>query len=151
MNPYANSTANTYKKLEVTSSNRLKVVVMIYDAAIASLKQAYASHKRNDIIKRNQFISRTQFIIQELNNSLDMQKGKEISSTLRKLYHFLTRHLGDVLTDNDIHKVDQSLSILLKLREAWFEISQRAIQDEDTQHGAAVYHSHSASSMYNQA
>jgi len=140
LNPYAQSKANAYKSLEVTSSHRLKVVVMIYDAAIASLKQSIASHKRNDIVKRNQFISRTQFIIQELNNALDMQQGKEISSTLRKLYHFIIRHLGFVLTDNDIKKVNESLAILMKLREAWYEISQKAIKEDDVNKNTDTYH-----------
>ena len=66
------STLNDYKKLEVTSTNRLKLILMVYDAAIASLKQAIDSHKRNDTIKRNRFISRAQLIISELNNALNM-------------------------------------------------------------------------------
>lgn len=142
MNPYTaeNSTANVYKNMEVSSTNRIKLVVMVYDAAIASLKQAIESHNRNDLTKRNQFISRTQFIIHELNNALDHQRGKEIASTLQKLYHFLTRHMGSVLTDNDIQKVEQSLKILFDLREAWHEISLKTVERESTLHGAAVYH-----------
>lgn len=149
MNPYAQNTANKYKALEVNSSNRLKVVVMIYDAAIASLKQAVLCHNKNNLIKRNQFISRTQFIIQELNNSLDLQRGKDIAATLRKLYHFLNRHLGAVLSDNDIRKVDQSLAILSKLREAWQEISQKSIKEENIQDNAAVYHHNSTIQGFN--
>jgi len=141
VNPYANATATKYKTLEVNSSNRLKVVVMIYDAAIASLKQAVHCHGKNDLVRRNQFISRTQFIVQELNNSLDLQRGKDIAATLKKLYHFLNRHLGAVLSDNDIRKVEQSIAILSKLREAWQEISQKSLKEENFDHGAAVYHS----------
>ena len=131
MNPYTNTNANAnaYKSMEVNSTNRLKLIVMVYDAAIASLRQAVISHNRNDLNKRNQYISRTQFIVHELNNSLDMQRGKEISETLRRLYHFITRHLGSVLTDNDIKKVEESLKILSDLREAWHEISQDAAKD----------------------
>jgi len=140
LNPYPNATANAYKTLEVTSSHRLKVVVMIYDAGIAALKQALASHNRNDLIKRNQYVSRAQFIVQELNNSLDMQRGMEISSNLRKLYFFLIRHLSQVLTDNDREKIEQSLAILLKLREAWQEISQKTLKDENVQKASDVYH-----------
>jgi flagellar protein FliS len=113
---------------------------MIYDAAIASLKQALTCHRKNDLVKRNQFIARTQFIVQELNNTLDLQRGKDIAATLKKLYHFLNRHLGEVLSDNDIRKVEHALSLLLKLREAWQEISQKAVKEENPDHGAAIYH-----------
>jgi len=117
------STLNNYKKLEVTSTNRLNLVVMLYDAAIASLKQAQECHQRNDLIKRNSFVSRAQLIITEMNNSLNMEQGKEIAETLSKIYNFLNRHLNEVNTDNDIHKVGQALNILINLSDAWKEIA----------------------------
>lgn len=129
MNPYASAAAAKYKSLEVNASNRLKVVVMIYDAAIASLKHALLCHKKNDLIKRNQFIARTQFIVQELNNALDMGNGREIAASLRKIYFFINRYLNEVMTDNNEKKVEQVIYILSRLREAWQEISQRPVQD----------------------
>ncbi len=139
VNPQEN--ANAYKNIEVTSTNRIKLIIMVYNAAIASLKQALECHKRNDPTRRNQFITRTQFIIHELNNALNMEGGKEIAETLRKLYHFLNRHLTDVLTDNDITKVNQSLKILSELRDAWQEIStDKTIDTESRPQDAAVYH-----------
>ncbi len=143
MNPY--NTADVYKKVEVSSSNRLKVVVMIYDAAIASLKQANECHNRNDLVKRNQFISRTQFIITELNSSLDLQQGKEIAESLRKLYHFLNRHLNSLLTDNDMKKLTDSLKILENLRDAWVFINDKTQSDnagvtQKNGTSAAFYH-----------
>ena len=145
-----NNNADAYKKIEVNTSSRLKVVVMIYDAAIASLKQAHECHERNDIIKRNRYISRAQYIINELNNTLDLQRGKEIASTLRKLYHFLNRHLNDVLTTNSINKLNESLKILTTLKEAWEEITEKEIKKEGSMTGsendAAVYHEGKVSS-----
>ena len=151
MNPYTNQTATKYKSLEVNSSNRLKVVVMIYDAAIASLKHAVLCHGKNDLVKRNQFISRTQFIVQELNNALDLRNGREIASTLRKIYFFVNRYLSEVMTDNDIRKAERVLKILSKLREAWQEIAHKAIQDERAGQSADVYHSRSPVRIENQA
>jgi len=151
VNPYTNQTATKYKSLEVNSSNRLKVVVMIYDAAIASLKHAVLCHGKNDLVKRNQFISRTQFIVQELNNALDLRNGREIASTLRKIYFFVNRYLSEVMTDNDIRKAERVLKILSKLREAWQEIAHKAIQDERAGQSADVYHSRSPVRIENQA
>jgi len=120
------STLNDYKKLEINSTNRLKLIVMVYDAAIAALKQAQECHHRNDMVKRNRFVSRAQLIITELNNALNMEQGKEISETLSKIYYFLNRHLNEVNTDNDIHKVGQAINILNNLRDAWKEIEIKA-------------------------
>jgi|GEM_PF-6238134 len=151
MNPYASAHAAKYKSLEVNSSNRLKVVVMIYDAALASLKHAALCHTKNDLIKRNQFISRTQFIVQELNNALDMQKGKEIASSLRKIYFFINRHLNDVMTDNDSRKIQDVIKILSQLREAWQEISQKAFLEQTRDTSADVYHKGDVSSLVQKA
>ncbi|MCX8042920.1 MAG: flagellar export chaperone FliS [Desulfobacterota bacterium] len=147
MNPYASATAAKYKSLEVNSSNRLKVVVMIYDAAIASLKHALLCHTKNDLIKRNQFISRTQFIVQELNNALDMKNGKEIAASLRKIYFFINRHLNEVMTDNNAKKIEQVISILSRLREAWQEISQKAAHDNAVEPDIDRFHRSNVTSM----
>ncbi len=132
MDTYArqNSGANVYKNVEVTSADRIKLIVMVYDAAIASLRQAQKCHRRNDILKRNQQISRAQTIIHELNNSLDSQRGQEIAATLRDLYHFLSRHIGAVLTDNEITKIDESLKILTDLRGTWHELSVKVLKGD---------------------
>lgn len=131
--------ATAYKSMEVTSSNRLKIIVMVYDAAIASLKQAIETHGRADMTRRNQYLSRTQFIILELNSALDMQRGGDISQTLRNLYHFLNRHLGDAINQNDLRKVREALNILERLREAWHTIAQNQTTapsgDSDVYHG----------------
>ena len=136
---YYQNSANTYKSMEVTSSNKLKIIIMVYDAAIASLKEAVETHQRNDLQKRNQYISRTQYILLELNNALDMQSGKSIAENLRNLYHFLNRYLGEVLSDNDIGKVRNSLRMLQSLPDSWQAISQDAAT-RPAEHGAAVYH-----------
>ena len=151
MNPYANATAAKYKSLEVNSSNRLKVVVMIYDAAIASLKHAILCHRKNDLVKRNQFISRTQFIVQELNNALDLRNGREIAASLRKIYFFINRYLSEMMTDNDIRKAENVLKMLSRLREAWQEISQKAITDDRAGNTADVYHGRGPIRIENQA
>ncbi len=137
MNPY--NRTNTYAEMNVNTTNRLKLIVMVYDAAIGSLKQAKECHKRNDLINRNRHVSRTQFILSELDNALDMNRGKKIAETLRGIYNFLSRYLGDVLNDNDMSKVENSLKMLNTIRGAWHEISignSATIGPED---GSAVY------------
>lgn len=146
MNPYDKH--DVYKQVEVSTCNRLKLVVMIYDAAVASLKQAKKWHDRNDIMKRDQFISRTQFIINELNSSLNMQKGQQIAETLRKLYYFLNRHLNCILSDNDIKKLDESLKILTNLREAWEDIAKKG-DISSSEYDAAVYKQGSKNTVIN--
>ena len=142
MNPY--NSADVYKKVEVNTCNRLKLVVMIYESAIASLKEAEECNKRNDMVKRNQFISRAQFIVSELNNSLDTKNGGEIAVSLRKLYHFLNRHLNSALNDNNIKKVEESLKILQNLHEAWEHINQKNLAEkgimQNSSDNAAFYH-----------
>ena len=132
--------AAAYKNMEVTSSNRLKIIIMVYDAAIASLKEAVETHQRHDYLKRNQYISRAQSIIFELNNALDMKNGGDIADNLRKLYHFLNRHLGDALTSDSLAAIEQSVHILETLREAWQAIAESRNAGLNADTTGAVYH-----------
>jgi flagellar protein FliS len=88
-----NNTAARYKAMEVNTSDRLKLILMVYDAAISSVKQARVCHDKRDIIGRNRYVSRAQLIINELNNALDVDRGGEIASNLRRVYLFINRYL----------------------------------------------------------
>ena len=84
---------STYNHIKFTTSNPLKLVVMLYDGAINYLRKAIEYAENNDVKNKNIYANKTRDIIEELNNSLDAEQGEELSQHLRRLYFFMNRHL----------------------------------------------------------
>ena len=135
-----NSYAQQYKSMEVNSSNRIKLIVMVYDAAIASLKEADDAHTRGDATRRNMYTARAQCIINDLNGCLDMSHG-EIPTSLRSLYQFFIRHLAESLEQGATGNIAEVRTMMENLREGWDTIcQQQAAEARIPSAGAAIYH-----------
>ena len=122
-----------YQKVQVTTADRLKLVVMLYDGAISYLKSAIKYIEENDMAAKGIYISKAQDIIDELNNSLNLKDGGEIAMTLRKIYNFIYFYLVKANLKKDTKMIQEVIDILSTLREAWDEISKKKIEEEETQ------------------
>lgn len=117
---------NQYMKSAVTTADRGKLVVLLYEGALNFLIRAKTSIEQGDIGGKCNNIDRTHDIIQELNCSLNMEEGGEIAKDLRSLYLFMERHLIKAKIDRDgTKKIDEVMSMLSTLYEAWAEILKR--------------------------
>lgn len=114
-----NRQLNQYKKVNVSTMKRGKIVVMLYTGAITFLNKAKMFIEKKNYSQKNKFIVKSQNIIDELNYSLDMEKGKEISKNLRSLYNFMNRHLIKANIGNDPKKIDDVIKMLTELRDAF--------------------------------
>jgi flagellar protein FliS len=113
---------NTYREVNVNTMNRGKIVVMLFSGAINFLNKAKEYIEQKDYFQKGKFINKAQNIIDELNYSLDMERGREISKNLRSIYLFLTRHLTQASIKNDPQMIAGAIKILTDLKSAFEEI-----------------------------
>ena len=112
-----------YQKMQVTTVDRLKLVVMLYEGAISYLKTATQYLEKNDLANKGMYIAKAQDIIDELNNSLNMNEGGEIAVNLRKIYNFLYFYLVKANLSKNKKMIDEVINILSSLKEAWEQIN----------------------------
>jgi len=118
--------ARAYLTVDAQSRSPLELVVMLYDGAIRFLGQARDAQARGDRRGRAQGISRALAIVSELQNTLDVERGRDIAGELDRLYHYVMRRLLDVTTRGDAAALDEILRLLGTLREGWAQASQSA-------------------------
>lgn len=118
-----NATA-TYQEHSVSTQTRGRLVVMLYDAAIRHLRLAQQHIAAGDIAARNRDIAKARDIVQELNQSLDIERGGQIAQNLRALYNFIWRYLGDANLKSDAAMLDKVIGMLEDLAGAWRKIAQ---------------------------
>jgi len=111
-----------YKQNEVTTANRGKIVVMLFSGAITFLNKAKLAMEKNDYENKGKFIVKAMNIIEELNISLDLERGQEIAKNLKAIYLFLDRYLSQANIENNADKIDRAIAIIDKLKTAFEEI-----------------------------
>ncbi|MBW1709077.1 MAG: flagellar export chaperone FliS [Deltaproteobacteria bacterium] len=111
-----------YKRTQVTTVDKGRLIVLLYEGAIKFIRQAKECSQAKDFEGKANNINRAMDIIAELNHSLNMKEGGEISANLRKLYLFISDQLLKSKINNDIKSMDDVVQILNTLLEAWNEV-----------------------------
>ena len=111
--------SQAYTQSAVLSASPEQLVVMLYDGAIRFLNQAQLAMQQEKKEIARERLLRAEDIINELNNSLDVQSGGEIADSLRSLYLWMKRQIMQSLIQQDPEPLSECLQQLLELREAW--------------------------------
>lgn len=111
-----------YKKVEVNTSDKVKVISMLYDGAINFIRVAKKRMELEDIAGKGLYIGKASSVVGELSSSLNMQEGGEIAKNLGRLYDFVIDRLLNANTKNDSKALDEAEKVLDLLRSAWKEI-----------------------------
>lgn len=116
---------NDYAERTVETATPAKLVEMLYSGAINFLTQAVKAIDQQQYDVANEKIMRVEDIIMELNVSLDMEKGGEISKNLRALYNYMYKQLLEANTKKDISALEECKNYLNDLRETWIEAMKK--------------------------
>jgi flagellar secretion chaperone FliS len=112
-----------YQETAISTQNRGRLIVMLYDGAIKFLRQAIQDLGKNDFAAKGNHITRAQDILFELNTVLDMEKGGQIAENLRTLYNFMQRHLSEANTQKDSQMIQEVIEMLEELNQSWRTIT----------------------------
>lgn len=114
--------ARAYLTTQVETTTQGELLIMLYDAAIKFLKRAKIEIDNKDFAKKGIYISKAMAIIHELTESLNKEKGGDITPKLGQLYMFCTSHLIKANIRLDKKKIDEVIQILDGLRSAYAQI-----------------------------
>ena len=125
-----NNAYTAYQKTNVKTASQGHLIVLLYEAAVKNLRNASnlidenSKIKPGDIEKFSGFILKTQAIITELQVSLDMDKGGEISKNLMSLYMYFNSELMDASINHNKEKINFVYNQLNELLSAWRTAAQ---------------------------
>ncbi len=112
-----------YQQNAVATQSPGRIIVMLYEGAIKFLKSAKSALQQQDMSEFVRCMSRTGDIIDELDVSLDVDRGGEVAANLRSLYGFLRQHLLQAQIKKDPRMIDEAVRILHDLHEGWKAIA----------------------------
>lgn len=114
--------AKAYLATQIETTTQGELLLMLYEAAIKFLKRAKQEIDNRDYAKKGIYISKAMAIIHELSESLNKEKGGEITPKLGQLYMFCTTQLVKANIRLDNRMIDDVIKILDGLRSAYAQI-----------------------------
>ena len=111
-----------YMQTQITTTNQGELLLMLYEGAINFLCQAKDEIEKKNYAEKGMLISKAMDIIAELDGSLNMEKGGELSKNLHQLYMFCNSHLLKASIKMNAKFVDDVINILEGLRSAYAQI-----------------------------
>ena len=118
----ANPVHEKYLKDEVLNADPVKLVIILYRAAMEAVGAARKHLANGAICERSREINRTFEMIGELRGALNHEAGGEISGRLAGLYVYMQQRLLEAnckQVDPPLAEVETLLSTLL---EAWYTV-----------------------------
>lgn len=121
----------------VTQANRSELVVIIYEAILASIEEGkkYLADKEVETARKE--IARARGMITELMGSLDMQYS--ISHYLRQLYIFAYRELCHGIANRDPEQFDHASRIFEQLLPSFQEVAKQDDSEAVMQNAQTIY------------
>ena len=121
----------------VTQANPSELVVVIYEAAIASMKEGKKALCDQKIEEARKELERARGMLDELMRSLDMQYS--ISHYLRQLYIFAYRELCQSVALRQPERVDHAMDILEQLLPSFKEVAKQDDREAVMQNVQSIY------------
>ena len=117
---------DAYLESRVLSADPLELVHLLYEAAIAAVREARRYLAEGEIAARSRSITKTFSILQELVAALDHDRGGEISARLAQLYDYMQRRLLEANFQQADGPLAEVLGLLATLAEAWQGVEREA-------------------------
>lgn len=121
-----NPAAEAYKRQQIMTATPEMLTLMLYNGALRFMKEG----KEAIIAKRyedaNNSIQKAENIISEFRATLKMEY--EISQQLLPLYNYVYRKLVDGNMQSDPACIDEAVTIITELRDAWAQAMKKARQ-----------------------
>jgi flagellar secretion chaperone FliS len=114
---------DVYRETTVSTQNKGRLIVMLYDAAVRFLKQAVRDLEAKDYTGKGRNIQKALDIIYELNTVLNVEAGGEVADNLRSLYNFMSHHLAQANIKCDAQMIREVITILEELNQGWRTIT----------------------------
>jgi flagellar protein FliS len=128
MDQFAQQAHREYLENRVFAAHPVERVHLLYQVAIDSVNTALARFKDGDIFARGRAITKAHEAVDELNLALDHSVGAGFTGTISELYGYIQRQLVKGHCQKSEQALQEALSILTTLADAWKEVVVRTLE-----------------------
>jgi len=109
----------------------VRLVVLLYEQAIADLGVALAAQQCGDIEERTRGINHAILVLGHLEASLNNEHGGAVAWNLKRFYQQVRAGLIDAQCRQSAGAIQQQISLLMIVHEAWCEVERTTTTPAD--------------------
>jgi flagellar protein FliS len=110
----------------VADASPTRLVQIMFEHILSELATAQGCMERiknnlplNDVVAKGKSLGKAIRLINQLNNTLDMERGGEIAENLRALYVYVLERLTLANVTNDARIVAEAALLVRRVKEGW--------------------------------
>lgn len=100
------------------------LISLIMQHILGNLAAAKGAIERKELENKNKMLGKVIGLIGELQNSLDMEKGGELSINLYSLYNYMIRQVSQANIKNTADPLTEVISLIAEIKSGWDGIPQ---------------------------
>jgi flagellar secretion chaperone FliS len=108
-----------YRQTQTQTAAPGELVLMLYRGALRFVTSAIDAIENKDIAAAHNGLVKAQAIIAELNETLDLERGGEVATNLRRIYQYMYRRLVEANVRKDVQPAREIQGLLREMLPAW--------------------------------
>ncbi len=124
---------NAYRKgnlkQDIATADPHKLTLMLMQGALDRIAYAKGAMERKDFAAKSDYLSRVTAILMNLRDTLDLDVGGEVAQNMYALYDYMVERISEGHVRNDLNMLDEVISLLTPIRDAWVQIPESAKQE----------------------
>lgn len=110
-----------YQDTTARGAHPIELVVLLYDAAIADMRQALAAMQKSDIESRSARIGHALMILQQLQGTLDFEHGGGAARQFEQFYNLTRAKVLEAQMRGSSELMQQQIRSMTEVRDCWLE------------------------------
>jgi len=113
----------TYRENAVRGATPLELVVILFDTAIDDMRRAAAA--AGDIEERAAAVRHAMLVLQQLQGTLDFEKGGQVARQFEQFYNLVRGKLLEAQLHSSPELMQQPIRFMTEVRDCWVEAGKQ--------------------------
>ena len=121
----------SYRETSVAGANPVRLVILLYEQAMADLQRALAAQRLGHIEERTREINHALLVIGHLQATIDKEQGGKVAANLERFYEQVKAGLVDAQCRQSASAIERQIDYLMQVQQAWRDV-ERSLHSEPT-------------------
>jgi flagellar protein FliS len=127
-----NDVTLAYRTTDAITADPLGLVVLLYDILLKDIREAIEALDARDVERRAAAIRHSMLVLQQLQGTLDMERGGVVAENLDRFYNFTRAKLLEAQIKMSKEMFEQQVTFVASIREAWKEVRGQQLAAEES-------------------
>lgn len=114
----------TYLRAAAQNATSVGLVIILYDLLISDLEQAIAAMAEGNVERRSEEIKHAMLVLQQLEGSLEMEKGADAAKHFSRFYSALRSKIFEAHLKSSPEILRKQIELVVDVRQAWQQVEK---------------------------